>query len=124
MKQTQRQRIEHSEQAKVVARVRAFYPGVIIAAIPNGAARSASERLNLYGEGLLSGMPDLCVLRPSCGFHGLFIEMKTLEGRMSEAQRDIQRRLIKEGYVAVTCRGADDAWATIQEYLDGDRKVG
>ena len=124
MKQTKRQRIEHSEQARLVAKVRAFYPGVIVAAIPNGAARSASERLNLYNEGLLSGMPDLCVLRPSGGSHGLFIEMKTLDGVMAAAQRDMQKRLNSEGYVAVTCRSADEAWATVQEYLDGDRQVG
>lgn len=124
MKQTKQKRIEHSEQARLVAKVRAFYPGVIIAAIPNGAARSASERLNLYNEGLLSGMPDLCVLRPSGGSHGLFIEMKTLDGVMAAAQRDMQKRLNSEGYVAVTCRSADEAWATVQEYLDGDRKVG
>ena len=124
MKQTKQKRIEHSEQARLVAKVRAFYPGVIIAAIPNGAARSASERLNLYNEGLLSGMPDLCVLRASGGAHGLFIEMKTMEGVMAAAQRDMQRRLNSEGYVAVTCRSAEEAWATVQEYLDGDREVG
>ena len=118
MKQTKQQRIEHSEQAKLVAKVRAFHPGLIIAAIPNGAARSASERLNLYGEGLLSGMPDLAILRPSGGFHGLFIEMKTMDGVMAASQRDLQKRLNAEGYLAVTCRSAVDAWVTIEEYLN------
>ena len=34
-------RREHTEQAKVVAKVRAFYPDVVVAAIPNGGSRTA-----------------------------------------------------------------------------------
>jgi hypothetical protein len=72
-----RKNTEHTEQVKVVQHVRAFYPDVIIAAIPNGGDRTVSERLKLNFEGVLAGMPDLCVLEPKNGFHGLFVEMKT-----------------------------------------------
>ena len=50
-----RAQVEHTEQVKLVQRVRAFYPDVIIAAIPNGGSRTAQERLRLHGEGVLAG---------------------------------------------------------------------
>jgi len=112
-----RKYLEHQNQVKVVQKVRAFYPGVIIAAIPNGGDRTASERVRLASEGVLAGMPDLCVLRPSRGFHGLFVEMKTVEGVVSAAQKDISGRLNAEGYLCLVARGADDAYRLIEEYL-------
>ncbi len=51
-----RKSIEHAEQVKLVQRVRAFHPDVLIAAIPNGGDRSASERVRLHGEGVLAGL--------------------------------------------------------------------
>jgi len=114
-----RKRVEHTEQAKVVAKVRAFYPDVVIAAIPNGGSRTAQERVSMHAEGVLKGMPDLCVLRASEGFHGLFVEMKTQEGVVASAQRDLARRLNREGYLCLVARSSDDAWALIEKYLGG-----
>jgi len=114
-----RKRVEHTEQAKVVAKVRAFYPDVVIAAIPNGGSRTAQERVSMHAEGVLRGMPDLCVLRASEGFHGLFIEMKTQDGIVAAAQRDLARRLNREGYLCLVARSSDDAWALIEKYLGG-----
>lgn len=113
-----RKHIEHSQQAKLVQRVRAFHPGVIIAAIPNGGDRRPSERVRLAAEGVLAGMPDICVLRPSSGFCGLFIEMKTETGVVGESQRDIAKRLNAEGYLSLVARSADDAYKLIEEYLN------
>jgi hypothetical protein len=110
---------EHSDQVKVVQRVRAFHPGVIIAAIPNGGDRTASERVRLAAEGVLSGMPDLCVLRASGGFYGLFVEMKTETGVVGASQRDIATRLNAEGYLCVTARSPEEAYGIIEEYLHG-----
>ena len=109
---------EHAEQVKLVQRVRAFHPGLIIAATPNGGDRTASERVRLATEGVLAGMPDLCILRPSSGFHGLFIEMKTQTGVVSQAQRDLARRLNAEGYLCLVARSAEEAYQLITEYLD------
>ena len=123
----QRRRVEHTEQSKLVGMIRAFHPGVVVAAIPNGGGRTPQERVSLHAEGVLSGMPDLCVLEPSKGFCGLFIEMKTQTGVVAAAQRDIARRLNRGGYLCVTARSADDGWAVIEEYLEGrgnDRQVG
>lgn len=113
----QRSRVEHTEQSKLVGMIRAFHPGVIVAAIPNGGGRTASERVSLHAEGVLTGMPDLAVLKPSKGFCGLFLEMKTREGVESAAQKDIARRLNKEGYLCLVARSSTDAFKIVSDYL-------
>jgi len=112
-----RKSIEHAEQVKLVQRVRAFYPDVLIAAIPNGGDRSASERVRLHGEGVLAGMPDLCVLWRSKGFGGLFVEMKTKVGVVSKEQGCIAKQLNSEGYLCVIARSAAEGFKIIEEYL-------
>lgn len=111
--------IEHTEQVKLVQRVRAFYPDVLIAAIPNGGDRTASERVRLHQEGVMAGMPDLCVLEACGGFHGLFIEMKTATGRQSNEQKALQLALNAKGYLCVVARSADEGFETIKRYLNG-----
>jgi hypothetical protein len=112
-----RKSIEHAEQVKLVQRVRAFYPDVLIAAIPNGGDRSASERVRLHSEGVLAGMPDLCVLKRFKGFGGLFVEMKTKVGVVSKEQNCIAKQLNDEGYLCVIARSADEGFKIIEEYL-------
>jgi hypothetical protein len=112
-----RQSIEHKEQVKLVQRVRAFYPDVIIAAIPNGGNRTPSERVRLHAEGVLAGMPDLCVLKRSKGFGGLFVEMKTKIGVVSKEQGCLAKQLNDEGYLCVIARSADEGFKIIEEYL-------
>ena len=119
-----RKSIEHIEQVKVVQHIRAFYPDTIIAAIPNGGDRTASERVRLHSEGVLAGMPDLCVLEAKNGFHGLFVEMKTDIGKVSIKQSDIKLQLNAKGYKAVVARSAAEAIKTIEEYLNGTQHIG
>ena len=115
--------IEHTEQVKLVQRVRAFYPDVLIAAIPNGGDRTASERVRLHQEGVMAGMPDLCVLEACGGFHGLFIEMKTATGRQSNEQKALQLTLNAKGYLCVVARSADEGFETIKRYLNGEKFI-
>ena len=117
-----RSSIEHTEQVKLVQRVRAFYPDVIIAAIPNGGDRTALERVRLYSEGVLAGMPDLCVLEAKNGFHGLFVEMKTKIGQQSKEQKALQLTLNAKGYLCIVARSADEGFEIVKEYLDGKRE--
>jgi hypothetical protein len=114
-----RKSIEHIEQVKVVQHIRAFYPDIIIAAIPNGGDRTASERVRLHSEGVLAGMPDLCVLEPKNGFHGLFVEMKTKAGVVSEKQSAVGLQLNTKGYLCLVSRSAPDAIKIIEDYLNG-----
>ena len=119
-----RKSIEHTEQVKLVQRVRAFYPDTIIASIPNGGDRTASERVRLHQEGVLAGMPDLCILEAKNGFHGLFVEMKTATGQQSKEQKALQLQLNNRGYLCTVARSAAEGFEIIKGYLNGEKLIG
>lgn len=108
---------EHSMQVKVVQYVRTFFPEVLILSIPNGAGTTARNRLALYAEGLLPGVPDLFIPEARKGFHGLWIEMKTKEGVESAAQKRIRNNLENNNYLCYVARTEQTAINIIEAYL-------
>jgi hypothetical protein len=110
---------EHQMQVKLVQYIRTFYPDILIFAIPNGAAVSGKNRLRLYKEGLLSGVPDIFIATPLNGFNGLFIELKTLTGIESNNQKRIREVLINNGYLVYVARQLDTALNLIEDYING-----
>lgn len=108
---------EHTLQVKVVQYVRTFYPEVLILSIPNGSGTTAKNRLALYAEGLLPGVPDLFIPEARKGFHGLWIEMKTNEGVESKAQKIIRKNLELNGYLCYVARCEQTAINIIESYL-------
>ena len=108
---------EHSMQVKVVQYVRTFYPEVLILSVPNGAGTTARNRLALYAEGLLPGVPDLFIPEARQGFHGLWIEMKTQEGVESVAQKRIRNHLEDNNYLCYVARSEITAINIIEAYL-------
>ena len=68
--------LEHKLQCLCVEWFRYWYPKGTIFAIPNGGARNVVTAAKLKAEGVLAGVPDLCVPMARCGFHGLYIELK------------------------------------------------
>ena len=109
---------EHTMQVKVVQYVRTFFPEVLILAIPNGAGTTARNRLMLYAEGLLAGVPDLFIPEARKGFHGLWIEMKTEDGVESEAQKRIRKNLENNNYLCYVARSEQTAINIIEAYLE------
>lgn len=109
---------EHLMQTKVVQYVRTFYPEVIICSIPNGSGTTAKNRLQLFAEGLLAGMPDLFIPEAKKGFNGLFIEMKTDTGVESPAQKKIRNRLEDNNYLCYVARSDITAINIIEAYLE------
>lgn len=109
---------EHHEQATFVGLARALYPGIVIAAIPNGGWRRKTEAARLKAEGVLRGFPDLVIAEPRAPYHGLFVEMKRRSGgALSPAQREVHRALRRRGYEVVTCEGSDEAMRELDLYL-------
>ena len=70
--------------------------------------------------GMKKGVPDLMLPIPMHGYHGLFVEMKQKGGRLSEEQRRWLNMLNEVGYLAVMCRGWEEARDEIERYMKND----
>jgi hypothetical protein len=70
-------------------------------AVPNGGKRHSKAAARLVGQGVRAGLPDLCVV-----YRGstIFIELKTARGVLSEAQRQMHRKLGYCGCTVLVCR--------------------
>lgn len=67
---------------------------------------------------LVSGYPDIFLPVKRGVYGGLFIELKRVKGgRIEPEQLDWRAFLVSQGYEHFICRGADEAWKVILEYL-------
>jgi hypothetical protein len=89
----------------------------MIFAIPNAGKRSLRAGAELKKEGMRTGGPDLLLPVACGGYHGLFIELKTLTGRPTPEQKQWITALREQGYHAVVCRGCEAAKEVVDEYL-------
>ncbi len=91
--------------------------GLHIAGTPR---QRAAKWASFVRQGGRKGVADLFLAVPSHGFHGLWIEMKSLSGRASQDQLDFIDDMLAQGYAAVVCRGFDAARQAITDYLGGN----
>ena len=84
----------------------------------NGVKLSGTQAKIAKGQGMLSGVPDLFLPVPKNGFHGLFIEMKSEKGRVTENQHWFLTNADSVGYKTVVCYSAKEAISAIQAYYD------
>lgn len=89
-------------------------------AIPNGGSRNLIEAVSLKAQGVKSGVPDMFLPLASCGYHGLFIELKVGENKVSENQKEFINDISKNGFLCVVCYGADETIEIIEKYLKGE----
>lgn len=86
--------------------------------IPNGGSRGKAEAGRFKAEGVKSGVPDLCLPVARGAYHGLYIELKRLQGgKTRDAQELWIEELTKQGYYAVVCRGWVEASKALLWYL-------
>lgn len=95
------------------------WPNLVCFAVPNGGARNPATGARMKQEGVLAGVPDIFLAKSACGKHGMFIEMKTKRGRVSERQRDLFPLLESAGYAVVVARGWKEAADAVELYLAG-----
>lgn len=109
---------EAEEQAAVVRYLNVQYPHVLYCASAGGVRTSYMQAARMKMTGYKAGFPDLQILEPRQGYHGLFIEMKRAEGgQVSREQKEWIAALNERGYMAVVCKGFESAKKTIDEYL-------
>lgn len=109
---------ESKLQRMCVQWFRIQFPQLTLFAIPNGGRRGKVEAAIMKGEGVLAGVADLFLMLPTMYYNGLFIEMKTPDGKQSESQRAFERKAIENGYCYKICRTFDDFRDTVLIYAD------
>lgn len=85
--------------------------------IPNGGKRTKTEAARFRAAGVRSGVPDLFLPCACGGYHGLWIEMKAVGGRVSAEQARWLRELQAAGYLCRVCYGADAAIKELERYM-------
>lgn len=108
---------EREEQRALVAWFKWQYPNELLFAIPNQLVRGKLGALVACRDGVVAGVPDVMVACSRCGLHGLFIEMKSCEGRVSIEQARIGDLLCEKGYLAVVCYGFEEAKSVVSRYM-------
>lgn len=94
-------------------------PVFALFSVPNGAylANAHYGAAMLKKAGMRSGAPDLVLAVPRGTYHGMFAEMKSINGRESDEQQAFGAYLESAGYKFAFCYGADAAIELIKQYL-------
>lgn len=126
---------EHEEQAKLILFVTNYlmheYPILRwLHAIPNGlsfAGIDASTRgkitTQMTSEGVKSGVCDLFLPVRSSEYSGLYIEMKSETGTISDKQKEFIAFVREQGFKVVVPRTASEALAEIVEYCGLPKEI-
>ena len=84
----------------------------------NGVKLSALQATKSKQQGMLSGVPDLFLPVPIGGYHGLFIEMKSEKGRVTENQHWFLTNAESLGYKTAVCYSSKEAISAIEAYYN------
>lgn len=115
---------EHLEQVSTIQWYDRVYNDGLLFAIPNGGKRHPKVAAEMKREGVRSGVPDMLLPVPAGGYHGLFIEMKRQKGgRVSPEQKQWLEYLQAAGYLAVVCKGFEEARGVITDYLEKEKPL-
>lgn len=108
------QKRKHEEDDLQEACVRWFryqYPRLVCYSCPNGGKRNIREAARLKRQGVLAGVPDIFIAKPSRGYNGLYVEIKVGKNKPSEDQLTIASALIDAGYRVVFI------WDKIEDFI-------
>jgi hypothetical protein len=86
--------------------------------VPNGGRRDIITGANLKQQGLRAGIPDLCLPVPRGQYHGLYLELKSADGRLQKNQRMWLDELSAQGYKTATAYSFAEARQVIENYLN------
>ena len=110
------------------------WPDVLFTIAPSGNKLAYKKGAQFKAMGYKAGTPDLMVFEPrqqffqsfpSCSgpgemriWHGLFLELKTENGKLQDSQKDFIKALDARNYVAQVCYGYNKAIAALEGYLE------
>lgn len=84
---------------------------------PSGGLRNIVVAKKLKAMGTKPGWPDVALLVKRKPYSGLFIEMKTVRGKMSPAQIEWAKFLTSQGFRFVRCNAWEEAAGIIEGYI-------
>lgn len=87
--------------------------------IPNGGKRSKSEAARFKAMGVKAGVSDMFLPVARGRYHGLYIELKAKDGRVTCEQRRFLASVEEQGYKGVVAYGGEAAAKVIYSYLRG-----
>lgn len=121
---------EHELQTKIVADFRRDYPAFanLLFSIPNGGKLpyhkdkktgryTSPQRIKLVREGLLSGVPDLCLALPRGVWHGMYVEVKVYPNDLTPEQQHRFYELTAQGYYCVKVLDDQQAASAFHHYV-------
>lgn len=112
---------EHTEAVRLMRTVRmheGLHPELVwFHHIPNGGKRHRTVAGKLKAEGVKKGVHDYFLPVPRQGFHGLYIELKSLDGDESADQERFAEFVRAQGYRAEFVWGWEEAWSVLTDYL-------
>jgi len=108
-------------QVEIVARALALasdFPEIhLLHAIPNGDWRGWGTGVKLKAQGVIPGIPDLCLPVPRGEFHGFYLELKKARGSVKPDQWDMMSALHSQGYHVRITNHLGTALTLISDYL-------
>jgi hypothetical protein len=116
---TVRAHTESNEQIAAMDWLRLQHPNIALHTMHIGNERKTSYYAGYIKmrEGVLPGASDLFMAWPNGGYHGCFIEVKSLKGKPTPKQLAFIQRMIDVGYYACVCYGADEVISTMKYYI-------
>lgn len=110
--------IESNLQINCVNVFRMQYPHLRkrLFAIPNGGKRSVITAAIMKKEGVLAGALDIFLAVPRYPYAGLFIEMKTDKGKLTDNQVAFIKE-VEADYKCVVCRSVEQFLQEVKDYL-------
>jgi hypothetical protein len=96
------------------------YPRKIMYHCPNGGHRSKAEAGIFKALGVVPGVPDLFIPEPVGPWHGMYVELKSGDNKVTPAQEKMLRELSLRGYFCSVCRDIDSFMRVVNSYLAGE----
>jgi len=85
--------------------------------------QAAIIRTNMKAQGMCVGQSDIFLAIPRHGFHGKYIELKTLTGKPTQDQLEFIDVMVDQGYMAEICKGEQACKDAIESYIGYEYKL-
>lgn len=120
LRPVRKSRVEEQNQVAFVAWFRTQYPQYANLLTLGSFGENIGERrmARLKQMGLTPGFPDLYLAFPTEHYHGLYIEMKKKNGKVTAIQKKIHELLKEQGYAVHVAYYWLEAKDVLNDYLE------